>query len=351
MELKECIDRIPDLIEKRILDYTEIEKQVIDLMGDRKKKKIIFVGSGTSLNAASATKYFAENSCGLQVEMIVPNCFLNYNQDLDEEALYVVISQGGATKLVYESLLRIKEKKLINLSITENKNSPVAKESDLALEMGSEHEEFIYRTIGYSTTVVTCCFIEMALSYHNQQLDEEKKKELLVDLKEVCSSLKRIVVQSEQWYLQKKPMLMEKTKCILAGAGYLYETAKEADIKIMEMVPMLTRSFELEELIHGPQNAFDNQTMFFLLLDRQHDFEKVERIKSFINNEIGACVVVGDYAFDHQDMTFNYRSSHFRMLESITFFQVIAYYLALDHGRDLTQGIYPNLSEYIKKTL
>ena len=144
---------------------------------------------------------------------------------------------------------------------------------------------------------------------------------------------------------------MRRNKVILAGAQDFYETSNEADIKLMEMVPLMTRSFEMEELIHAPQNAFDDSTLFFILTNKDHDKEKALHIAEFIKNEIGFGCLVGNNKIDDRDLYFELKSTNFTPIEEITAFQVIAYRMATDHGRDLARGVNTSINKYIKKTL
>lgn len=64
-------------------------------------------------------------------------------------ALFLV---HGKTKLVYEALQIVKKKKYRTISLTETLNSPIADLANAALEIGSENEEYLYRTFGYSAT-------------------------------------------------------------------------------------------------------------------------------------------------------------------------------------------------------
>lgn len=353
MELIECINRIPMLLNAIAKDdRNEDLKHKLQAYVDGKHiKNLVVVASGTSLNAAKVTRYFAQSLCGINVTCVYPNIFLNYYDYLNCQTLYVFVSQGGSTKLVYQCLNKVKNNGYQNISITESLDSPIAKAADVAIEMGSEHEEFMYRTIGYSTTVATCMMIEMSLASINQTIDKQKENEILQDLNAMAANISTIIELTDSWYVRNKFSLLRRNKCVLAGTSYLWETANEADIKLMEMVPMMSKSFELEELIHGPQNSFDDDTLFFLLADKDFDSEKLISIKHFISNEIGFCSIVGNISVDERDLVFEYKSKYFRMLEEITVFQVLAYRIATDRGRDLTRGVNACVGKYIKKTL
>ena len=346
MELLDCIKRIPTCLERIVENYPKMKEQILEYIQDKDIQELVFVASGTSMNASKVTRYFSENICNIHVHTYYPNEFMNYFDHIKENTLYVFVSQGGSTKLVYDSLLKVKKKNCWTCSITENLDAPIALEAELSLEMGSDHEEYIYRTIGYSTTALTIALLETCLSK-----DEELEKKVIDDIYKAINNLDNIRTITKTWYKNNKFSLMKRNKVILAGAQSFHETANEADIKIMEMVPLMTRSFELEELIHGPQNAFDDQTIFFLLSDIDIDGEKVRKIAHFLKDEISFCAIVGNQQIDQKDLYFSLHSQYFTHLEEITAFQVIAYYMATDHGRDLSRKVNGHMDHYIKKTL
>lgn len=351
MELIECIERIPSRLDYVVQDIESLYQTFKQYLDDNKIDEIVVIASGSSYNAAIASKNFCLNECKLQFKAIYPNEFLHGNGYISEKALYVVISQGGKTKLVYETLEILKNKKMKNCTITEDLNSPIALIGDVKVEMGSDKEEFLYRTIGFSTTVARCFQIESIISVLSNKNDHSFIDKVMSDLTKAISNLDEIRHKTLNWYLEKKYLFYDKSKIILSGASYLFPISNEADIKLMEMVPIMTRSFELEELIHGPQNAFDDNTIYFLLADKRFEWNKVTSISDFIQNEVGQCIIVGDDYQCDNDIVFEYKSEHFRGLESITVFQVLSYLLAKERKRDLSKGVNSSIQNYIKKQL
>lgn len=351
MELIECIRRIPSLINQIINNNQHSYRKLNDYLEGKDIDELIFIASGTSMTASAVTKYFAYNKLNIKTAFIYPNLFLNSYEYINPKGLYVFISQGGSTKQVYEALCKVKQLSLPNISITENIDSPIALQADCSIEMGSVHEEFMYRTIGYSCTSTTCYLLELNFAFIKNKISSIQFNEFVSDLQQVTLNLEVIRNTTLDWYEKNRFSLLKRSKCLLAGTGYLYECSNEADIKIMEMVPMFARSFELEEFIHGPQNAFSDDIIFFILCDKENELEKIKSIKEFIRNEIGFCSVIGDSCFDDRDLCFKYMSKNFRSLEIITSFQVIAYCMARDRGRDLSRGVNVSVNKYIKKTL
>lgn len=346
----DCIERIPEKLtvmsQNREIRFAAFKQYV----QDAQIKEVVFIASGSSYNSAFTTRSFFELA-GLDVSFVYPNIFVNYSKALHPDALYVVISQGGNTKLVYESLLKIKKAGCRHCSITADTQSPIAKAADIAIEMGCGYEEFMYRTLGYSTTVATCFQLAIVLGEVNGRWMKEMLKDFDEEFKEMIQNLPVIKEATLNWYDQHRFSLMHKDHMMFAGTNDLWPVCNEADIKVMEMVPLITRSFELEEFIHGPQNAFDNTTAYFLYGRKGEDEEKVRAIADFLKTEIGFCCIVGNLAQDQRDLYFEQTSHHFGALEYVTAAQVMAYKLADDHGRDLTRPVNAQVKMYITKTL
>lgn len=356
----DCIERVPILLRRVKESYPERRKAVSAYLTSEKVTyvdKVIFIASGSSYNSAHMAKLFIKKYCHLQAELKYPNIFVKYEAELELDSqtegreVYVVISQGGETKLVYEALEKIKAANKPCIAITSDPNTSISRLAGLPVDMGCGQEEFLYRTIGFSTSTGVCCMLGMSIAAFNGTLDEEEQRKILDDYDIMTENLKEVEEQTKQWYERHKFSLLRKNTVMLAGTGDLYPTANEGDIKLMEMAPMVTRSFELEEFIHGPQNAFDGSMIFFLLHHRGEDDEKVRSIARFLKEKIGFCCVIGQEAGDGRDLPISSVSHYFFALEYVTVFQVLGYLIATDRGRDLHRGVNSVISDYIKKTL
>ncbi|MEG0520773.1 MAG: SIS domain-containing protein [Erysipelotrichaceae bacterium] len=347
MTLLNCIERIPSKLEEIWENKEERFEKLRIYLENETIEEVVFIASGTSYNSAFTTKSFFEE-IGIKASFIYPNIFVNYTHLLNKKALYVMISQGGETKLVYEALKKVQLNGCKNCSITADLNCIIASEADVSILMGCDYEEYLYRTIGYSTTVATCFMLALNLGSKQSGLNIADYEN---DYKKMIANLEAIKIKTLDWYKQHKFSLMRKQKMIFAGTNDLLAVAQEADIKLMEMVPMMTRTFELEEFIHGPQNSFTSDTGFFIFARASEDKEKATAIANFLKNEIGFCCIVGDIKVDNRDLTLNIQSKHFSPLEYITTMQIIAFKMADDRGRDLSRGVNTQISNYIKKTV
>lgn len=347
MSLMNCIERIP----KRLREIAGRDF----LVGEREKgvEELVIVASGSSYNAAFTAKMFLEKVCGLRVTLIYPNIFVNYHTYIQKKALYLFISQGGKTRLVYEGLLLAKEAGCLTYAMTGMEDCIIAKEADQFVDMGCGEEEYLYRTIGFSATAASLMLFGASLSVVNGKMEKETYARLQEDLRTAADHLEEIKDLTLEWYGRNRFSLLRRNTMLISAAGELWPIAQESDIKAMEMVPLMTKSYELEEFIHGPQNSFNDGMIFILYSQKGEDEEKVRKIASFLKHEIGFCAVIGEAAEeeDKKDLKLTSKSQYFAPLEFITFMQVTAYKMAEDRGRDLKRGVNSVVSEYIQKTI
>ena len=340
----DCIERIPGKLNQLAGSVEMVFESLRWQTEGNRIESLVFIASGSSYNAAFAAKGFLERECGLHAEFYYPNVFLNSETIWDSKALYVFISQGGSTRMVYLSAQKAKEAGALNCAITADPSgSPIGTLCHISISMGCGKEEFLYRTLGYSCTAADVCFLGLSIANKREHYTEE--------LRRAAANLPMVEAAAVKWYQQHRFSLLRRNKAMLAGSGELWAVAQEADIKLMEMVPMMTRSYELEEFIHGPQNCFADDMLFFVLAKEGEDDEKAHKIARFLKQEIGFCALVGDAGMDERDLSFQPASRFFRFLEYITVFQVIAYRMAEDRGRDLTRGVNAQINQYITKVL
>ncbi|WP_313469138.1 SIS domain-containing protein [Carnobacterium sp.] len=346
----DTIKSIPEKIQERLTNVNDFSGKLKDI----KTVKVTIIASGTSYNAAFTAKSFIEEKLGMGVELIYPNFFYHHfnKESLSLDEVYLFISQGGTTKSVLESIEMVNNLGGTTISITENLDNPISEAAQINFDMGSGKEPYVFRTAGYTLTTVTLYLIFMEISKQNKKLTNEAAQKYLEELSEISKDIENAISFSQKWYRQNKKFLFNCEAFFFAGGGALWPVAQESDIKFMEMVPIITNSFEIEELIHGPQNCFTEDMGFFLLAEEQEDYEKAVKINSFLHKEVHAySQIISRNRTDDSVVTLETAAETFYPLIYMTFFQVISYLLATDKGRDLSEKIYPQIEKYINKTV
>lgn len=144
-------DIVSDLI--KTVDQEQIEKVIAALMDC--KGKVIITGCGTSGVAAQKIEHTL--SC-----VNCPALFLSPSNALHggmgvvaKEDILIMLSKGGHTKELDDMVAPCKERGAFLISVTENEESYMAKESDLVLKIKVDKEPDDYNVLATGSIVGT----------------------------------------------------------------------------------------------------------------------------------------------------------------------------------------------------
>lgn len=350
--LLDTIKNIPELIDLRLDNVDGIKEQLSGI----KAKKINVIASGTSFNAAKAIQTIAWKYYNIDLRLFYPNFFTNNfsKTNFEIDAPYLFISQGGKTISTIRSIELVNSLGGTTISLTEDLNTPVAEASKISIEIGSLNERFLFRTAGYSLSVLTLYLIVLMISFNNKTLSEDDLLTKIESLKLLPNLVNKVIDQSENWYEKNKSKLSDIKNIYIAAGSEIMSVSQEAEIKLMEMVPIQSNSFEVEELIHGPQNVFDSSIAFLLLVNNENDFNKAQAIDQFLKKEIKAfsqIITKENVATDKEYVVLNSADNEVDALIFITFIQVVSYYLSIERNRDLTERLNSLIDKYFNKTV
>lgn len=330
MRMIDVVRKIPSDSQRLIQSFDKIRQDIGEKL-DEDYEEIVLIGSGSSYNAAFLTQEFGEEVLHKKIRLYYPNVF-NYHTNKEifsEKTLFIFISQSGYTYLVHEAMKKVKNWGFSTLAITEDANSPIAQEALLHVDIMTGGEPYIFRTQGFTLTAITLYLTYLSLA----KLDMDSQIQSLPE------RIESEIALAEKHYQEYQDVYRDAESFIFAGAGVYWPVVQEANIKFMEMLPELTASFELEEMIHGPQNSFKSSYHYFLLAEKEEDRIRAQQIANFIQHEVGAKVEL--FKIDKVDA--------FDPIVKVSYFQVLAYYIASDRKRDLTQATYPNIKKYIAR--
>ena len=266
---------------------------------ERDIRKIYLLGSGTSYNAATAIKQYLEMYLPVEAEVMIPTVFTNhakinqnciYNQD---EILVVGISQSGTSVSTIEAMKKAKQEGYYTVAITEATESLITEEVDRVVKLTCGKEEIPVETRGYSVTLLQGYLTALEVAHSRKKLDDTDFELRITRTAEFLEHYPEIMEQTEKWYLANQKELLNVRQGCVAAYGLNYCTAIEAELKLFETFKHPVRGYEMEEMIHGPQMAFDEDTYVFLVASEEKELERVPRfIQFFEENHITEHVFV-----------------------------------------------------------
>jgi glucosamine 6-phosphate synthetase-like amidotransferase/phosphosugar isomerase protein len=335
--LLDCIERVPSVLEGILRKRRDNLNPLFDSLGEGVKdlEEIVFVGSGTSSTSALTAKIFAEKASGIKTTALFPNDFCHHTFYYNPKALYVFTSQTGNSIVSRQAQRMMIDRGYHTVSVTESKDTPMARESAVHLDMGCGKEEYPTRVIGYCASVFTHMLLGLEIGLRRGFVNPEQYDAYIARAAAVPDSHRAISPKALGWFEKVKRQML-RSRCILfTGAGALQGVAQEAAVKVWEIPQIISAGYELEEGLHGPNYGYNANHCVIVLNHGGRDSRKALALARWMKDVYHNGLVIGAPVVDDTDCALELAGGDFDCLEIAPVVQIIAYRLALDSGRDM----------------
>lgn len=332
--LRECFNR-----------RNEFCEGLCELFLQKDIRKIYFLGSGTSYHASLATKDVFEKYLDVEVEVCIPTMFTDYvnvnnnNMYRNDQILVVGISQSGTSYSTVNAMKKAKEQGYCTVALTENLNSMICDEVDVVLHLLCGKEEIPVETRGYTVSVLTGFVWAIEVAKAIGKLTLEAYEKLCEEIVNLLNNFEEYLHEAEQWYSLNETELQALTCGHVAGYGHNYCTALEAVLKMYETGRKPLSAYELEELIHGPNMAFEDYTYIFIVASNEVTLKRIDLFTNWFkeNNVTDHVFVFSDSRTNVSAKDLVFKNKIFDDLSPIVYtlpFQIMAARNALAFGYD-----------------
>ncbi len=274
--LKEIFEE-PRVLENLIKSYVDLKNEKVvfkEILGLEKAlsqvERIVIVGSGTAYHAGMLGKNFIEELAGIPVitEMSSEWQYKDYSEKAD---IFIVVSQSGKTGDTLAALRKAKKNKILTLAITNERNSKMAKEADLAIFQNAGKEVGVAATKSFISQAVILLLIAVFLSQKKDILNL-KSSRILRELEKLPELIKRILNQGDE--IKNLAKTYKKySNFILLGRKFNWSIAKEGALKLKEMAGLYAEGLALGELKHGPMVVVDKNLPLVFIMPKDLTYE------------------------------------------------------------------------------
>lgn len=225
----------------------------------QKYKSVMFIACGTSYYAGCLAKYWLEDLARIHVDVEIASEFRYRNPVLENDTLYVFISQSGETIDTLCALKSIQAKKLDTLAIVNVATSSIAREAHSFLEIMAGVE------IGVASTKAFAAQIASILSL--------VLKKSAIDVHALKGAMSSVIDAQDAFQAAAKKIKHCKTMLYL-GRGPSYPVALEGALKMKELSYISAQAFPSGEIKHGPIALIDQETYSVIIAPKDSFFEK-----------------------------------------------------------------------------
>ncbi|MDO4746119.1 MAG: glutamine--fructose-6-phosphate transaminase (isomerizing) [Bacillota bacterium] len=236
--------------------------------------KVYIVACGTAYHAGLVGKLVIEKMARVPVEVDIASEFRYRDPFVDENTLFIAISQSGETLDTLAALREAKRKGARVLSVVNVVGSSVARESDDVFYTWAGPEIAVASTKAYTTQLICMYLIGLYMGSTKGTIDKEYYNKVLDELKALPGKVEAILdKEPEIEALAKK--YHRKEQVFYIGRGLDSGVSYEGSLKLKEISYINSFAIAAGELKHGTIALMEPDTLVFALATQDFLYEKM----------------------------------------------------------------------------
>ena len=239
-----------------------------------KVKRIQIVACGTSLHAGRVAANWFSSIAELPCQIDYASEYRYRNPHVDENSLFITISQSGETADTLAALAYAKQKDYLStLTICNVPTSSLARESDFSLFTNAGPEIGVASTKAFTTQLAALMLLALSLA-KSRGLNPKLRGRIVKALRLLPETIAEALNSKEQM-VEIAPNIANKDNALFLGRGIFYPIAKEGALKLKEISYIHAEAYPAGELKHGPLALIDDNMPVIALAPDSEIAEKL----------------------------------------------------------------------------
>ena len=277
--LKEIFEQpkgISETINRRLDEKGMIKLDGISLTREELDRfsKIYIVACGTAYHAGLVGKTIIEKFAKIPVEVDVASEFRYRDPLVDENTLFIAISQSGETLDTLAALREAKRKGARILSVVNVVGSSVARESDDVFYTWAGPEIAVASTKAYTTQLTCMYLLGLYMGLQRGTITEHFYREFIRELSEIPEKLEGYLKKTGEIEALAK-ILYNRDQVFFIGRGLDSAIAYEGSLKLKEISYINSFAIAAGELKHGTIALMEPGTLVLALATQDFLYEKM----------------------------------------------------------------------------
>ncbi len=341
-EIYEQPKAIRETLTRRLSEEGRIKLDGISLTLEdlQKFNKIYIVACGTAYHAGLVGKYAIEKMARIPVEVDVASEFRYRDPFVDENTLFIAISQSGETLDTLAALREAKRKGARVLSVVNVVGSSVARESDDVFYTWAGPEIAVASTKAYTTQLVCMYLIALYMGDLRGTISETYYKFILDELMAIPDKVQAIIDKAGEIENLAR-YLYNRDQVFFIGRGMDSAVAYEGSLKLKEVSYINSFAIAAGELKHGTIALMEPETIVIALATQDSLFDKmfsnIVEVKARMAHVV-SIAKEGNTRIQQESTEVIYIppcADEVSPLLTVIPLQIFAYYVARERGEDI----------------
>ncbi len=353
-EIFEQPQSVSDTLEGRITP----EQVLVSAFGHQaetvfnKVEQVQIIACGTSFHAGLVAKYWFEDMIGMPCQVEVASEYRYRNPVVQDNTLFVTISQSGETADTLAALQKINLNRKLDkegvsniptLSICNVPESSLTRESDLICLTHAGPEIGVASTKAFTTQLVVLALLVSSIGKVKKRMFAEEELLVVKELQRLPNLINN-ALKHEEIIKVVAESFTDKQNALFLGRGTMYPIAMEGALKLKEISYIHAEAYPAGELKHGPLALIDENMPVIAIAPLDDLLEKLKSNIQEVKARGGQMIVFEDEQSNissEKDFTVIKAATNVgRITAPITFniaLQLLSYHVAIIKGTDVDQ--------------
>ena len=245
-------------------------KNLVADMESGSATNFVAAARGTSDHALIYFKYMLEVNSKYTVGLSAPSVITLYKGKINySNSIVIGCSQSGKAADVLEIIRRGNEQGSITIAITNDPESPMAKEAKYHLYCGAGLERSVAATKTFSAQLFVMLWLASELSGH--------KEDLLI-LKNLKQEIEKVIPQIDSLTTKYVAKFKNMKSGFVLSRGMTYAIALEATLKLQETCYIQMKGYAGSDFYHGPMAMVNEETPVIIYCAKNNGDAEMQRL-------------------------------------------------------------------------
>ena len=245
-------------------------KNLVSAIRESKATNFVAAARGTSDHALIYFKYMLEVNSEYTVGLSAPSVVTLYRGKINyKNSIVIGCSQSGKASDVLEIIKKGNEQGSITIGITNDENSPIAKEAKFHLFCNAGAENSVAATKTFNAQLYLLLWLAAELSYHREDL---------AILKNLRQEIEHVIPQIDGLTTKYAEKFKDMTSGFVLSRGMTYAIALEATLKLQETCYIQMKGYAGSDFYHGPMAMVNDQTPVIIYCAKNNGDEELQSI-------------------------------------------------------------------------
>lgn len=335
-EIHEQAEAIRRTLHARIVDGApSFDADGIDFSRIARSRRLILVGCGTAYHACLIGKHYLEAQ-GLLSEAHIASEFRYSTLPLTSEDTVIAISQSGETADTLSAIKRANEAGAYTIGIVNVIASSCALASERVIYTMAGPEISVASTKAYVIQCSVLCLFALALGAHLGKIESEALQTATRELTEALPDAIDKITARKNEIRHFSRLISGSSSLFFIGRGVDYPCVLEASLKLKEISYIHSEAYPAGELKHGTISLIESGVPVIALSCVDNLTSKMEsNIREVASRGALVIRVQSAECDDEHSFVLPPLCEWLRPLMCASFFQLLAYFCALERGCDI----------------